>query len=242
LGIPAVVCLSSLVGDDRQEDIRRLGATVRVGGRDQDAAIATAFELARSESLTLVPPFDDPDVIAGQGTVALELLPERSPRTIVVPLSGGGLLSGIAMVAKSIDPSLRVVGVSMERGAAMAASLRAGRPVAVEEVATLADSLGGGILPDNRYTFAMVQRYVDEVVVVSEDDIARAITFLLGEERLCVEGAGAVGVAALLSGRLQPPGEVVVIISGGNIEAQRLARLLAEQEPGQERAGAAAGR
>lgn len=227
LGLPAVVVLSSLVGADRVEEIRRLGATVQVSGRDQDAAMAAAREIERAQSMTLVPPFDHPDVIAGQGTIALELLGERSPGTILVPLSGGGLLSGIAMVAKSIRPSLRVVGVSMERGAAMAASLRAGHPVEVEEVATLADSLGGGILAENRYTLAMVQRYVDDVVLVSEEEIADAMRALLQEERLCVEGAGAVGVAALLSGRLHPVGEVAVVVSGGNVEARRLAGLFA---------------
>ncbi|MGH7912157.1 MAG: threonine/serine dehydratase [Candidatus Dormibacteraceae bacterium] len=226
LGIPAVVCLSSLVGADRQREIRRLGVEVRVAGRDQDAAIAAARELAASQSLTLVPPFDDPWIIAGQGTIALELLQCSDPRTIVVPLSGGGLAAGVALVAKSVDPGIRVVGVSMERGAAMAASLDAGHPVEVCEVPSLADSLGGGILLDNRLTFPMVRRYVDDVMLVSEAEIARAIVFLLEEERLYVEGAGAVGVAALLSGRLAPEGEVALVVSGGNLDVGRLAGLL----------------
>ncbi|MFZ0216042.1 MAG: pyridoxal-phosphate dependent enzyme [Candidatus Dormiibacterota bacterium] len=226
LGIPAFVCLSSLVGEDRQSEIRRLGAEVRVAGRDQDQAVAAALELAEERGLTFVPPFDSRDVIAGQGTIGLELLADRAPLTIVVPLSGGGLLSGIAMVAKSIDPGIRVVGVSMERGAAMAASLHAGRPIEVQEVPTLAESLGGGILLDNRYTFAMTERWVDDVVLVSEDEIAQAIVFLLGRERLLVEGAGAVGVAALLSGRLRASGEIAVILSGANLDADRLARLV----------------
>lgn len=231
LGIPCVACLSTLVGEDRRREIEGLGAEVVVGGRNQDAALAAARALSRERSLTFVPPFDDPHVIAGQGTLALELLEQRSPETIVVPLSGGGLISGVALVAKSIDPSIRVVGVSMTSGAAMAASLRAGRPIEVEEVPTLADSLGGGVGLDNRYTFEMTRRYVDDVVLVSEEEIAEAVVQLLAAERLCVEGAGAVGVAALLTSRLATRGEVAVVISGGNIDARRLAGLIAGPGP-----------
>src|SRR6185312_6543471 len=122
--------------------------------------------------MAMVPPFDDPNVIAGQGTLGLETL-EQAPDTMVllVPLSGGGLISGVALAAKTLNPEVRVVGVSMERGAAMQASLAAGRPVEVEEVPTLADSLGGGIGLGNRHTFAMVRDLVDEVVLVSEAEI-----------------------------------------------------------------------
>src|SRR5690606_8038591 len=143
----------------------------------------------------LVHPFDDPMVIAGQGTIGLELL-ETMPDvdTVLVPLSGGGLIGGIALVLKQASPDIRVVGVAMEAGSAMAASLAAGTPTAVDEVDTLADSLQGGIGLDNRYTFELMQRFVDDVVLVSEEAIAHAMAFAFRHERQVLEGGGAVAL------------------------------------------------
>ena len=143
-----------------------------------------------------LPPFDHPDIIAGQGTIGLELL-EDCPDldTVVVPLSGGGLMAGIARAIKSANPAIRVVGVCMERGAAMHQSLLAGHPVEVVEEPTLADSLGGGIGLGNRHTFAMVRQLVDQVLLLSEAQIAGAMRALFLQEGWVAEGGGAVGIA-----------------------------------------------
>jgi threonine dehydratase len=135
-----------------------------------------------------------------------------------VPVSGGGLISGVAAAVKALKPKVRVVGVSMERGAAMYDCIKAGKPVFVEELPTLADSLGGGIGLDNRYTFAMVRDLVDDLVLVSEAEIAGGIRHAYWEERQIIEGSGAVGIAALMTGRIADPGRTAVIVSGGNID------------------------
>lgn len=228
LGIPAVVCLSSLVPGGKVEGVRAAGADIRRIGSSQDEAQAEAERLAGAEGLTLIPPFDHPDVIAGQGTIALELLEERPDlAAVVVPLSGGGLIAGIALAAKAIRPGIRIVGVSMERGAAMAASLRAGRPVEVAEEASLADSLGGGIGLANRWTFRLCRDLVDEVVLLTEDEIYAGMRTMFFEERLIAEGASAVGHAALLGGRFRPAGPTALVLSGRNVDMRQFAAIAA---------------
>ena len=224
LGIPAVVCLSERVPAAKVEALQRLGAELVIEGKGQDEAVARAESLRETRGLALVHPFDDPLVIAGQGTVGLELLEDLpEPGTVLVPLSGGGLIGGIALALKSVSPETRVIGVSMERSPVMYHSLQAGKPVALPEEETLADSLLGGIGLDNRYTFRLVQQYVDDVLLVSEAEIAAGMRFLLEEAHLVAEGAGAVWVAALLSGRLADPGKnVVAVISGGNLSLSSL--------------------
>jgi threonine dehydratase len=227
-GVRAVVCMSPLVPANKVEAVRALGAEVKIVGRNQDEAEVVAKELAAERGLTFVSPFDDPFVIAGQGTIGLELLEDLPALDcVLVPLSGGGLIGGIALALKRADPAIRVIGVSMERGPAMARSLEAGRPVAVEEEEGLADSLGGGIGLDNRYTFGLVRKYVDETVLVSEEEIAAAMRHCYRQERQIVEGAAAVGVAALLAGRIRRPGEnLVVVLSGGNVDMQRFTEIV----------------
>ncbi len=226
--IPAVVCMSPLVPQNKVEAVQALGAEVQIVGRNQDEAEVVAKQLAAERGLTFVSPFDDPLVIAGQGTIGLELLEDLPALDcVLVPLSGGGLIGGIALALKSADPKIRVIGVSMERGPAMALSLAAGRPVAVEEEASLADSLGGGIGLDNRYTFALVRDLVDETVLVSEAEIAAAMRHCYWQERQIVEGGAAVGVAALLAGKTAPPGDhLVVLLSGGNVDMQRFTEIV----------------
>ena len=161
-------------------------------------------------------------MIAGQGTIGLELL-EQIARidTLVVGLSGGGLLSGIALALKAAWADTRVVAVSMERGAAMFESVQAGRPVVVEEEPTLADSLGGGIGLHNRHTFEMVRSLTDDYVLLSEPEIATGMIHLYRNERVIAEGAGAVAVAALLAGRVPDlRGNVVCMVSGGNVDME----------------------
>src|SRR5690606_2694406 len=137
---------------------------------------------------------------------------------VLVPLSGGGLAAGIAAAAKALNPEVRVIGISMARGAAMKASLDEGRPVLVEELPTLADSLGGGVGLDNQLTFAMCRDLLDEVILLSEDEIAAAIRHAYEQEREIIEGGGAVGIAALLAGRIRTDGPVVALLSGRNID------------------------
>jgi len=147
-----------------------------------------------------------------------------------VQLSGGGLISGVALALKSQRPDIRIVGISMRRGAAMAASQQAGKPVEVEELPTLADSLGGGIGLDNRYTFAMVREYVDDIVLLEEEEIADGIRHAYFSEQVIVEGGGAVGLAALLAGKADPGEKTIALLSGKNIDMQ-LHRKIINNEP-----------
>ncbi len=227
-GVRCIVCMSGLVPQNKIDAIRGLGAEARIVGRSQDDAQVEAERLIAEDAMTMVPPFDDPRVIAGQGTLGLEIaeeLPEVG--TVVVPLSGGGLIAGVALAVKAERPAARVVGVTMERGAAMYESQRAGAPVEVEELPSLADALGGGIGTDNRYTFAMVRDLVDDMVLVSEDEIAGAIRHAYWQERQIVEGSGAVAIAALLAGKVAARGPTVVVVSGANIDMAAHARLVA---------------
>ncbi|MHB9799568.1 hydroxyectoine utilization dehydratase EutB [Pseudomonas sp. MT3] len=233
LGVHATICLSQLVPANKVQAIRELGAEVRIVGRSQDDAQAEAERLARDHGAALLPPFDHPQIIAGQGTLGLEIL-EQLPdvRQVLIPLSGGGLFGGVALAMKHADPGIRVHGISMRRGAAMAASLAAGHPVDVEELPTLADSLGGGIGLDNRYTFALARDYCDQLHLLDEDAIAAGIRHAYREERQVVEGAAAVGIAALLDGLIAPVGPLVVIVSGRNIDIEQHQRILEESAHG----------
>jgi len=228
-GVRAVIFMSKLVPRNKVEAVEALGADVRIVGRSQDEADAEAQRLVEAEGLIYVSPFDDPFVIAGQGTIGLELL-EDLPEldTALVPLSGGGLIGGIALALKSADPRIRVIGVTMERGAAMLESQRAGRPVEVEEEESLADSLGGGIGLENRYTFALVRDFVDDMLLVSEDEIADAMAHAYWREQQITEGGAAVGIAALLNDKVQPLGErVVVLLSGRNVDMEAFTKIVA---------------
>lgn len=227
-GARAVVCLSHLVPTNKVEAVRALGAEVRITGQSQDAAMIEVARAVAAEGLTEVPPFDHPAVVAGQGTLGLELLADLATdlATVLVPLSGGGLAAGVAAAVKALAPRAQVIGISMDRGAAMAASLRAGHPVAVTEEPTLADSLGGGIGFGNRVTLAMCRALLDDVILVAEDEIAAAMRHIHAVTGDAVEGAAAVGHAAILSGRLRLNGPAVCILSGANVAPETFARVL----------------
>ncbi|UCI31955.1 hydroxyectoine utilization dehydratase EutB [Mesorhizobium sp. B4-1-4] len=219
VGSQATICMSSLVPENKVTEIQRLGAEVRIVGNSQDEAQEEVGRLV-ADGMVIVPPFDHPDVIAGQGTIGLEIV-ESVPDVdiVLVGLSGGGLAAGVATALKSLRPSARFIGISMTRGAAMKASLSAGKPVLVAELPTLADALGGGIGLENRWTFPMCQKLLDDVIVLSEEEIAAGIRHAYEEEREIVEGSGAVGIAALLARKIpKPRGPVVVVVSGGNID------------------------
>ena len=231
-GIRAVICMSRLVPQNKLAEIRHLGAEARIVGNSQDDAQEEVDRLVAEEGMVMVPPFDNAAVIAGQGTLGLEIaetLPELE--SVLVPLSGGGLAAGVAAAIKARIPSARLIGVSMARGAAMKASLDAGRPVPVEEVPTLADSLGGGIGLENRLTFSMCRDLLDDVILLSEEEIAAGIRHAYEVEREIVEGAGAVGIAALLAGKFKPSGPVVLVLSGRNIDMGLHRRIVCGENP-----------
>lgn len=227
-GVRATICLSNLVPANKVQAIRDLGAEVCIVGQSQDDAQREAERIAREQGATFLPPFDHPQIIAGQGTLGLEIL-EQQPDVaqVLVPLSGGGLFAGVALALKSANPAIQVHGISMGRGAAMQASLAAGQPVEVQELSTLADSLGGGIGLDNRYTFDMTRRLRDDIHLLPEASIANAIRHAYHQERLVLEGAAVVGMAALLDGLIEPRGPIVLVVSGRNVDTEQHARVLA---------------
>ncbi len=229
MGAKATICVPEPVPDNKRQAIKALGAELVVEGENAVEAMEYADELQAESGLTMVHPFDDLEIIAGQGTIGVELLEDFPDMdTVIVPLSGGGLMSGIAFVVKSIMPKIHVVGVSMERGPAMVESLKAGKVVDIVEEPTLADALAGGLNKDNKYTFQMVQQYVDETVLVSEEEISEAILFCLNQHRTVIEGSAAVGIAALLTNKVQLLGNnVVVVLSGANISLPVLKKIMA---------------
>lgn len=230
-GVRCIICMSRLVPQAKIDGIKAQGAEVRIVGNSQDEAQREVDRLVSEDGMTMIPPFDHRHVIAGQGTLGLELLDQLPDvETVLVPVSGGGLISGVAAAVKARRPEVRIIGISMERGAAMHACLKAGKPVLVEELATLADSLGGGIGLDNRYTFAMTRALADDLILVSEAEIAAAIRHIYWQEHQIVEGSGSVGVAALLAGKIDSTGPVAVVLSGGNIDMKQHHRIISGED------------
>ncbi|AZQ68444.1 hydroxyectoine utilization dehydratase EutB [Silicimonas algicola] len=231
-GLRAVVCMSRLVPEAKVEGIRALGAEVRIVGTSQDDAMAESLRLCEAEGLLEISPFDDPRVIAGQGTIGLEMMEARPDLgTILVPLSGGGLAAGVAVAAKAINPQVRVIGVTMERGAAMAASIRAGQPVEVTEHASLADSLGGGIGLANRLSYPLCRDLLDDVVLVTEEEIRHAMQVLYFEDRMVAEGGAVVGLAAVLYGKVQAAGgPIATIVTGRNLDMDVFTQVVTGQD------------
>jgi threonine dehydratase len=230
-GMRAVICMSSLVPKAKVDGIRALGAEVRIVGRSQDEAMVESQRLCEAEGLVEISPFDDPRVIAGQGTIGLEMMEARPDlAAVLVPLSGGGLAAGVAVAAKAINPKVRVIGVTMERGAAMAESLRAGHPVEVTEHASLADSLGGGIGMENRLSFPLCRDLLDGVVLVTEEEIRDAMQVLYFEDRMVAEGGAVVGLAAVLSGKVRADGPMATIVTGRNLDMEVFTRIVTGQD------------
>ncbi|MES2691855.1 MAG: threonine ammonia-lyase [Verrucomicrobiota bacterium] len=227
LGIPVTVAMPDYAPLIKITTCERLGARVRVGGRDFAEARAAADALAASEGLTYIHGFDDPHIIAGQGTLALEVL-KQVPQldAIVCPVGGGGLIAGIGVAVKALRPRVKLIGVESTATANFAAALRAGKPVRVPRRATLADGLATLTVGSN--AFALARQHVDETVIVSEDTIALAILRMLELEKTVVEGAGAAPLAAMMSGQLpQLAGKrVALIVGGGNIDPAILSRII----------------
>jgi threonine dehydratase len=225
-GVPCEVFMPNEAPLSKAEGCAALGATVRFVGTSVDEALLAARERADETGMAFVHPFDDPDVVAGQGTLGFELL-EAVPglAQVVVPVGGGGLASGVAIAVKSARPDVRVVGVQVETVAAFPESLRRGEPVEVKPGLTIADGIA--VKRPGALTLPLIARWVDEVLTVAEDDVAEAMVVLMEKAKLVVEGAGAVGVAAVLSGRVKatPKGTTCVVLSGGNVDAGMLASV-----------------
>jgi threonine dehydratase len=225
VGAPVVVFASSHAVPSKVEAMRALGADVRFVEGGYELAEATAIAYAREHNRTWVSAYNDGQVVAGQGTVGLEILQEMPPEldySIVVPVGGGGLLAGIGAALESRPARPRLVGVNAEASAFMHSLYHRGTQEDVPDLPTLADGLSGAI-EANSITIPMVRRYADDFVTVSEEEIGRAIVFAWGKYRQKIEGSGAVGLAAFLSGKVRPP--ALVVISGGNIQPEVHAEL-----------------
>jgi threonine dehydratase len=236
-GMPAVVVMPTTAPAMKADGARRLGAEVIFEGRTSLDRKARAEAEAATRHLTMVPPFDHEWIIAGQGTVGLEILDDcPEPGAVLVQIGGGGLISGVAAAVKALRPSTRVIGVEPAGAAKMKASRAAGRPVALAETASIAD----GLLPlrPGDLTFAHVQAFVDDLVTVTDEMIARAVLWLYGECKLVVEPSGATAVAAVLAaledgdpnrfGR----GPIVAVLSGGHLAVESLATLARNEAAG----------
>ncbi|MFL5826483.1 MAG: threonine ammonia-lyase [Thermoleophilaceae bacterium] len=203
--------------------VRQYGGEVRFVEGGYDDAQAAAKEAAEREGMTLVHAFDDPDVVAGQGTIGLEVAREAPDvGLVVVPLGGGGLATGVAIAAKQLLPGVRVIGVQAAACAPYLASLAAHRPIGARSANTICDGIA--VKEPGRLTLPLVERYIDGVVTVSDDQVAQAMVMLLERTKLVVEGAGAVGAAALMHGLVEAPpsGSVCTVLSGGNVDASLL--------------------
>ena len=230
-GVPCVVFMPREASVAKVAAVGAYGGTVVLRGEAVDECIAAAREHAAATGDTFVHPFDDQDVIIGQGTLGIELLDDVPDLAMVIlPLGGGGLASGVAGAIKLARPQVRIVAVQAEAAAAFPASLAAHEPIAARSVITIADGIA--VKRPGELTLALVERWVDEVCVVADDDIAEAMVLMLERAKLVVEGAGAVGVAALLAGTVKPApsGTTVVVLSGGNVDAALLALVAQRHE------------
>ncbi|CCO08838.1 threonine ammonia-lyase [Desulforamulus hydrothermalis] len=205
---------------------RNYGAEVVLHGNVYDDAYAKAMEIQRETGATFVHPFNDPYVIAGQGAIGLEILDDLPDAdAIIVPIGGGGIIAGIALAAKAVNPSIKVIGVEPCNAASMRESIKSRQVVTLANAATIADGIA--VKTPGQLTYDIVKEFVDDFVVVDEGEIANAILVLLERCKLIAEGAGATPVAALLNGKVNLPGQkVVAVISGGNIDVNMLSRIV----------------
>ena len=226
LGIRSIICMPAGAPISKVEATRSYGAEVVLVPGVYDDAAREAERLTQEHGYTFAHPFNDPYVIAGQGTIGLEIL-EQLPEVeqVVVPIGGGGLISGVAMAVKTLKPSCRVIGVQAAGAASMYASRRAGRPVELDGVATIADGIA--VKKPGDLTFALCQKYVDEIVTVNEDEISSAILALMEVQKTVAEGAGATPVAAVMFGRVDTTRlKTVCLVSGGNMDVTTLSRII----------------
>ena len=226
MGIHSVVCMPDGAPISKVEATRGFGAEVCLVPGTYDDAYARAVQMQKETGATFIHPFDDDAVIAGQGTIGLEIL-EQLPdvEAVLVPVGGGGLISGVAYAIKTLNPAVKVYGVQAENAPSMVRSCREGRAVTLDTVTTFADGIA--VKHPGDITFSMVRKYVDDMVTVSEDEIAAAILALMEKQKLVAEGAGAVGVAAAMFHKLPIDGKkAVCLLSGGNIDVNILSRVI----------------
>ena len=226
MGIRATICMPDGAPISKVQATRSYGAEVSLVKGAYDDAYAYACKLQEEEHATFIHPFDDPDVIAGQGTIGLEILDQlKDVDAIVVPVGGGGLVSGIAFAAKSLKPDIKIYGVQAKEAASMADSLKYDEQVTLNTVNTFADGIA--VKHPGDLTFELIKDYVDDVITVTEDEIAVAILALIEKQKLIAEGAGAVSVAAVMSDKIPLEGKnVVCLVSGGNIDVNILSRVI----------------
>lgn len=225
-GIKSVICLPN------HAPISKINATKRYGGElvlvpgGYDDAYEKALSLCREHNYTFIHPFDDEDVIAGQGTVALEILDQLSDiDAVVLPIGGGGLAAGISFVIKNIDPRIKIIGVQADGAPSMLDSIRKGKPTELDYAHTIADGIA--VKKPGRITFDICSRYLDDIVTVSDDEISTAILALMERHKLVTEGAGAASVAAIMFEKINLVGKrAVAILSGGNIDLKALANVI----------------
>ena len=226
MGIKSIVCMPDGAPISKVEATKALGAEVCLVKGAYDDAYAHAVKLQQESGMTFIHPFNDDEVIAGQGTIGLEILDQLADvDAVVCPIGGGGLISGVAYAIKTLNPGIRVYGVQAENAPSMYQSIKQGEAVTLNTVQTFADGIA--VKHPGDTTFEMVSKYVDEVVTVNEDEIAAAILALLEKQKVIAEGAGAVSTAAVMFGKVPVKGKkVVCIVSGGNIDVNILSRVI----------------
>lgn len=226
MGIKATICMPDGAPISKVQATRSYGADVALVKGAYDDAYQYACKLQEEEHATFIHPFDDPDVIAGQGTIGLEILDQlKDVDVIVVPVGGGGLVSGVAYAAKSLKPDIKVYGVQAKEAASMADSLKYDEQVTLKTVNTFADGIA--VKHPGDLTFELIKDYVDGVLTVTEDEIAVAILALIEKQKLIAEGAGAVALAAVMADKIPEEGKnVVCLVSGGNIDVNILSRVI----------------
>jgi len=225
-GYPATVIMPEDASPAKVDAVRGYGARVIFCGTSSRERIEMAEDLCLSKGLTFIHPFDDPLVMAGQGTIGLEIISDLPDvDNVLVPVGGGGLISGIATAIKETDPKIRITGVEPEQSNSMYLSIQAGERQQLDNIVSIADGLKTSI--PGRNTFPVVQKYVDDIILVSEEEIRKAVLILLERCKILVEPSGAVTVAALISGRLSVKGlKSVCVLSGGNFSLPELGKVI----------------
>ena len=225
-GIPAIICIPDGAPISKVENTKSYGARVELVKGVYDDAYRRACELQQETGCTFIHPFDDPDVIAGQGTIGLELLDQLPDvDAVIVPVGGGGLIAGVAFAVKSLNPHCKVYGVQAAGAPGMVHALEAGGPDALDRVSTFADGIA--VKCPGSLTYELTKKYVDDVVTVTDDETATAVLALIEEQKLIAEGAGAVAVAAAMFNKIDIKGKkVICLISGGNIDVTILSRVI----------------
>ncbi|MCS7234323.1 MAG: threonine ammonia-lyase [Synergistetes bacterium] len=226
VGVYSLIVMPETAPMSKIAATRNYGAEVILHGEDFDSAYKKAKELAEEKNLYFIHAFDDPEVIAGQGTIALEILEDlKDVQAVIVPVGGGGLIAGVSTAIKEINPKIKVIGVQAEGAPAVYLSIREGKIIELEKVNTIADGIA--VRRPGEITTQIIKKYVDEIILVSDEEIASAILLLIERGKLIVEAAGAVGVAAIIARKISLKGEkVLVILSGGNIDVNMIARLI----------------